>query len=303
MNIQETKPNFIIIGAMKSATTSLYTYLKQHPDIFMTNIKEPMFFNNLNEKNNFYIKEGMRKRRKIRTFKEYFNLFKNATNQKAIGEASPQYIYDKECPKLIKKHLPNTKIIAILRQPIDRAYSNFLHAKRSGKEDIEDFITAIHEEESRIKNGWNPLYHYINKGYYFKQLARYYEVFEKENIKIILFSELKKNPINTIKNVFRFLNVDEDFIPNTKHKANTSGVPKGLLGYIITKLRYYNLIPNIEFSKYLNKDIINLIYNITYNKPEKINIAIKKELTNRYYKEDIKHLENLTNYNLEHWLN
>jgi len=302
MNTQKIKPNFIIIGAMKSATTSLYAYLKQHPDIFMTNIKEPMFFNNLNNKNDFIIKEGRKKRTKINTFEEYYTLFRNANNQKAIGEASPEYIYTKECPELIKKHLPNTKIIAILRQPIERAYSNFLHAKRSGKENIEDFITAINEEDSRIIKGWSPLYHYINKGYYFKQLERYYKLFEKENIKIILFSELKKNPVKTTQNVFRFLNVDDSFTPNTKKKANVSGVPKGFIGYVITKIRYYNLMPNIELSKYLNKHIINFIYNMTYNKPEKINASIKKELTSLYYKKDIKKLENLTNYNLENWL-
>jgi len=302
MNTHKIKPNFIIIGAMKSATTSLYAYLKQHPDIFMTDIKEPMFFNNLNKKNTFIIKEGRKKRTKINTFEEYYTLFRNANNQKAIGEASPEYIYTKECPELIKKHLPNTKIIAILRQPIERAYSNFLHAKRSGKENIKDFITAIDEEEYRIKKDWSPLYHYINKGYYFKQLERYYKLFEKENIKIILFDELKKNPVKTTQNVFRFLNVDDSFTPNTKKKANVSGVPKGLMGYFITKIRYYNLMPNIELSKYLNQHIINFIYNMTYNKPDKINPSIKKELTSLYYKKDIEKLESLTNYKLENWL-
>jgi hypothetical protein len=127
-------------------------------------------------------------------------------------------------------------------------------------------------------------------------------LFEKENIKIILFDELKKNPVKTTQNVFRFLNVDDSFTPNTKKKANVSGVPKGLMGYFITKIRYYNLMPNIELSKYLNQHIINFIYNMTYNKPDKINPSIKKELTSLYYKKDIEKLESLTNYKLENWL-
>jgi hypothetical protein len=87
---REKKPNFIIIGAMKAATTSLYTYLKQHPDVFMTTIKEPMFFNNFQKKNNF--KGAGRKTKKITTFEQYYPLFDAVKKEKAIGEASPAYI-------------------------------------------------------------------------------------------------------------------------------------------------------------------------------------------------------------------
>ena len=97
------KPNFIIIGAMKAATTSLYTYLKQHPDIFMSSVKEPMFFNNYTKENNYIVKG--RKTKKITTLKQYYDLFNAVKNETAIGEASPSYISDKNCPILIKKHL------------------------------------------------------------------------------------------------------------------------------------------------------------------------------------------------------
>ena len=86
----EKKPNFIIIGAMKAATTSLYTYIKQHPDIFMTKVKEPMFFNNFQQENNYNILGS--KSKKATTLEEYLAMFKDAKNEKAIGEASPFYI-------------------------------------------------------------------------------------------------------------------------------------------------------------------------------------------------------------------
>jgi hypothetical protein len=258
------KPNFIIIGAMKAATTSLYTYLKQHPDVFMTSIKEPKFFNNLNKNSVFKLKgKGLVK---IKTMEQYQNLFQKAINEIAIGEASPSYIFDEDCHILIKDNLPRVKIIAILRQPVERAYSNFLHAKRADQEKETEFEKAFNEENEMLKKGIKTHY-YLEKGFYYKQLKRYYAVFPKEQIKIILFEDIIKSPEKITQEVFEFLNVDSSFIPNTSKKANVSGVPKGTLGWIIMKLRKNNLMPNIEFSKIYPEFIVNLILNTIYSKP------------------------------------
>ena len=293
-------PNFIIIGAMKAATTSLYNYLKQHPDIFMPSIKEPMFFNNYNKEYN-YITKG-RKTKKITTLKQYYNLFDSVKNETAIGEASPGYISDKNCPTLIKKHLPNVKIIAILRHPVERAYSNYLHAHRSGKEILYDFEKAFNEEEVRIKKNWSPLYHYKSKGFYFEQLNRYYNLFPKENIHIVLFEEIIKDPKSVSKKIFKFLNVDSSFIPDSSKQINVSGTPKGFFGWLVMKGRYYNLIPNIVFSKYVPEAIIKFLFKSAYSNPKKITNDKIKKLTDLHYKEDILKLEKLINKDLKHWL-
>ena len=299
MTLQK-KPNFIIIGAMKAATTSLYTYLKQHPDVFMTTIKEPMFFNNFQKKNNF--KVHGKKTKKITTFKQYYSLFDAVKNEKAIGEASPAYISNENCPNLIQQHLPNAKIIAVLRQPVARAYSNFLHARRADRESISDFETAFNKETERKTENWSPLYHYKSKGYYTEQLERYFTLFPKENIKVLLFEDLVNNPIETTQELFKFLNIDKSFIPETSKKANVSGTPKGIFGWIIMKLRYYNLIPNIQFSNYLPNFMIQFIFNSAYKKARPLAPEIKKRLTHTYYKEDILKLEKLIERDLQHWL-
>ena len=298
--IQQKKPNFIIIGAMKAATTSLYTYLKQHPDVFMTAIKEPMFFNNFQNNNNFKILG--RKTKKITTFEQYYPLFDAVKNEKAIGEASPTYISSENCPNLIQQHLPNVKIIAVLRQPVARAYSNFLHARRADRESISDFETAFNKETERKTENWSPLYHYKSKGYYAEQLERYFTLFPKENIKVLLFEDLVNNPIETTQELFKFLNIDKSFIPETSKKANVSGTPKGIFGWIIMKLRYYNLIPNIQFSNYLPDFMIQFIFNSAYKKARPLAPEIKKRLTHTYYKEDILKLEKLIERDLQHWL-
>ena len=298
--IEQKKPNFIIIGAMKAATTSLYTYLKQHPDVFMTAIKEPMFFNNFQNNNKFKVLG--RKTKKITTFEQYYPLFDAVKNEKAIGEASPAYISNEDCPSLIQQYLPNTKIIAVLRQPVARAYSNFLHARRADREPIADFETAFNKEAERKTENWSPLYHYKDKGYYAEQLERYYTLFQEENIKILLFEDLVNNPIKTTQELFKFLNIDKSFIPETSKKANVSGTPKGIFGWIIMKLRYYNLIPNIQFSNYLPGFIIQFIFNSAYKKASPLSPELKKKLTHTFYKEDILKLEKLIGKDLQHWL-
>ena len=285
---------------MKAATTSLYTYLKQHPDIFMTAIKEPMFFNNLQKNNNF--KAHSRKAKKITTFEEYYSLFNTVKNEKAIGEASPSYISNEECPSLIRQHLPRAKIIAVLREPVARAYSNFLHARRADREPIADFETAFNKETERKSKNWSPLYHYKDKGYYSEQLYRYYTLFPKENIKILLFEDLIKNPIKTTQEIFKFLNIDSSFVPNTSKKANVSGTPRGIFGWVIMKLRYYKLIPNIQFSNYLPSFILQFIFNSAYKKANPLEARLKKRLTHTYYKKDILKLEKLIGKDLQHWL-
>ena len=296
---QIRKPNFMIVGAMKAATTSLYTYLKQHPDVFMSSIKEPKFFNNIGKDPELQLNaKGMKK---INTFKEYYSLFEDVKNETAIGEASVSYLFDEDCAKLINQHLPETKIIAILRQPVDRAYSNFLHAKKADKEKIPFFEDAF-EETKRKKKKDQPIKYYKEKGYYTEQLKRYYNLFPKENIKILLFEEVTNNPVATSQKIFNFLNLDSSFIPDTSTKVNVSGAPKGLFGWLIMKLRYYNLIPDIQFSKYLPRFIIQIIFNAAYKKAQPLSRTLRNRLTNQFYEEEIRKLEKLIDKDLSHWL-
>ncbi|OUV70037.1 MAG: hypothetical protein CBC83_09545 [Flavobacteriales bacterium TMED123] len=298
--MKKNLPNFIIIGAMKAATTSIYTYLKQHPDIFMPKVKEPMFFNNYHQDNKYVVKGSNKK--KITTLKQYKSLFDEVKAEGAIGEASPSYIYNEKAAELIKKEIPNVKIIVVLRQPVERAYSNFLHAKRAGKEAENDFEKTFDLEDERKIANWSPLYHYKSKGFYFEQLQRYFKVFPKENIKILLFEDIVKSPMESTQKLFSFLEVDANFKPDTSRKTNVSGKPKGMLGWILMKIRYYNLLPNIQLSKYLPQSAIRLLFKAVYEKPEKLDKHLKKKLTEKHFKSDILQLEKLIEKDLSHWL-
>src|SRR5919202_6537946 len=211
-----TMPNFFIIGAMKSGTTALYYYLEQHPEIYMSPVKEPNFFCSQERKN------GADAVTDIRT---YQHLFRGVSDEKAIGEASHSYLYDPRAVAEIRRYLPQATLIAILRNPVDRAYSHFLHMVRSGTEPLDDFAQALREEEAGI-NKERTFQDYIGRGLYYNQLKRYFETFPREQVRVYLYEDLSGAPITTAQDAFRFLKVDDSFVPDVSLRRNVSGYPK-----------------------------------------------------------------------------
>src|SRR5215210_1748036 len=152
-------PNFLVIGAGKSGTTSLYHYLRQHPDVYMSPVKEPLFFAAEGGRIRFPGPDGRMISRAanpgaVTRMKDYRALFAGVSGKKAVGEASPQYLYTPEAPLRIKHYVPEAKLIAVLRNPVERAYSAFLHRTRLGREPLADFSEALRQEDSRMREGW-----------------------------------------------------------------------------------------------------------------------------------------------------
>lgn len=156
-----SEPNFLIIGAAKAGTTSLYHYLAQHPQVFLSANKEPHFFaleNNPPDYKGPGDEQGVRSR--ITDWQSYLALFSKATGQhRAIGEASTLYLYHPDAPSNIHRHLPDMKMIALLRNPVDAAYSAFGHMYREGREPCNDFMQALKEEDHRVAENWAPSRH------------------------------------------------------------------------------------------------------------------------------------------------
>ena len=212
-------PNFLIIGTAKAGTTSIASYLAQHPEIYISPIKEPYFFSFEGEEVNF---QGPGDRHAFRLcvnhLIDYQKLFENVSGEIAVGEASSTYLYIDKSAKRIRDYLPDVKIIAILRNPVDRAYSSYLHLIRDGHEKIIDFSLALKEESKRIHNNWMPLWHYKQYGFYYKQLKNYYNVLDPHQIKVFLYEDLTLNPHFLLKEIFEFLDVDSYFVPDTSVK-------------------------------------------------------------------------------------
>ena len=299
-------PNFLIVGAQKSGTTSLYNYLKQHFEIFMPDkLKEPKFFvaplfKKINHDQPLWANfmDTI-----IFEWQDYLKLFENVQKEKAIGESSVTYLYYYETAIiLIKKYLGNTKIIMSLRNPIDRAFSGYLHSRRDNRENL-SFEDALKEENKRKRQKWIPLYHYISIGFYYNQVKAYLDNFDQ--VKICLYDDLKRDTLGLVKGMYEFLEVDTSFTPDVNIRYNVTGIPKSK--FIHQFLEESNTLKSVV------KPIFNVL--VPQGKWLKIREKIKiknlqkpqmKPETREYlkdlYREDILKLQDLMKRDLSIWL-
>ena len=193
--------DFIGIGAQKSGTSWLYACLYEHPEICAP-IKELHFFS---------------RDRYQKGLKWYEQHFATCSQQKKRGEFSTSYLYSNEAAKRIHGAYPEAKIIVSLRNPIDRAFSQYRNAIKAGEiEPTVNFESYIKTEPSAFK-----------QGYYTGQLRRYFEYFDPKQIHIIIYEDIKKDPRRVIKEIYRFLNIDESFVPEMlERKVNVARTPR-----------------------------------------------------------------------------
>ncbi|MEP2023980.1 MAG: sulfotransferase [Reichenbachiella sp.] len=294
--MKQNKPNFVIIGAAKSGTTSLFDYLTQHPDIYVPEIKECKYFSYDGD----YEGPGSERMnaRLIKSSEDYYQLFQNRS-ESLLGDISADYIFyhEKVIPRIVKDLGTDIKVIAILRNPVDRAYSAYLHKVRDLLETL-TFEEALNEEAKRIRNNWEFLWYYKTAGLYSEAIAHYASVFP--HFKVFLFDDLKKDPKKVTKELFQILEVDEEIEIEYTIK-NFSGVPKSkhlqsvLRSNSEVKKWILSLIPKTIRTK--AKDYL-LKRNLS---KQKMNVETRAELA-RFFTDDINKLEKIINRDLSKWL-
>ena len=203
-------PDFFIIGAPKAGTTALHVALAAHPQVFMPRLKEPKFF----------LYDGSRPvptrgpgdahgtREVIWRRDRYEALFAGAPPGRLRGESTAFYLQDPVALGRIRAEIPEAKLVAIVRDPVDRAYSNWLHLWADGLEPIGDFVTAFDAEEQRIAAGWGYFWHYRRLGLYGKQVARALELFARDQLHLLRYRDLVDRPEATLNGVCDFLGLD-----------------------------------------------------------------------------------------------
>jgi hypothetical protein len=286
------------VGAAKSGTTSLYRYLRQHPDIFMPEWKELSLF----------IGDSFGPLHRVKKPYYYQKAFSKVQNQTAVGEASTAYLFDEAAPKIIKEKLGTIRIIIILRNPIAMSYSLYNHQVRREGETVEDFEEALARENDRRRDpefkkkcyGWHANYYYYQRGLYYKQVKRYLDTFGREHVLIILFEELANEPLGVLKKTFHFLEVDDTFVPQIKVHNPGGGILSIPLFWKDTGLFLKTF--QFVFSKNLIKKIPHLIRNFGRNPPQPIDTITAKKLRDKFH-EDICQLERLIGKDLSTWKN
>ena len=286
-------PNFICLGAAKSGTTTLHDILRQHPEIYVPAFKEPHFFDipeNYKNGIDWYQK----------------NYFKNA-NKKVIAEFTPSYFFDKEAPERIFNNLGSeVKFVVLLRHPVDRAYSHYLHSKRDEHEEL-DFVESLLQEGDRLlhhiekKDYLSYLRNsYISQGLYGDMVERYLKYFKLENFMFIHFEKeflLKRD--KTIQRVLGFLDIDPKIKLQTDLRSNPSSIEKSkTLKRIMKKKGWWRtiikwLLPSIQLRQIIRNRVQRL--NIKEYKAEKISEELKSKLFSSYFRDNIDKFERLTN--------
>lgn len=298
-------PNFLIIGAAKSGTTSLYRYLRQHPDVYMSAVKEPRFFAYAEDPppmNGPGDERTNEAAGAVYTRDAYRQLFAEATTETAVGEASPNYLYSATAPRLIHEHLPEARLIAILRHPVERAYSHFLHLVRSGREPLRDFGAALDAEPERIAAGWEWSWHYRHMGYYGEQLARYLEHVDREQLTVYLFEDFTADPVALAQDIFRVLGVDDAFVPDTSMRYEASGVPKSdrFQRFLLNPDHWIRRISRFLIPEPVRERLLIRMKNVNLEKPP-LEPDVRERLT-AAYRDDVLRLQDLIDRDLSAWL-
>lgn len=294
-------PNFLMIGAQKSATTTIAYYLEQHPEIYMSPIKEPGFFDFEGVAPKFS-GPGDREMYKfvITDIESYQNLFREAKTEKAIGEATTWYLYSEKAPKRIKFYIPNVKLVVVLRNPISRAYSAYMHTVRDGREKL-SFYDALEAEEERAKANWEYIWRYQQIGLYSKQLKRYLSEFREEQIKVFLYEDFCNNTDLFFRDLFEFLGVDQRFNISISKNLNVSGVTK-------SKLVHSLLQDTNPLKKTLRPFFPTSLREFAANKARALNYHKRpcsyedKVRLLEIFRSDIIELQEILGRDLSHWL-
>jgi hypothetical protein len=218
-------PNFLVLGASKCGTTTFYYYLKQHPEIFLPAQKELHYFsikqileNSQGPGDDLHF-SGL-----CRSWGEYKKHFSGVAGEKAIGEVSPSYLYYGEYEE-IRRRLDAVKAVILLRNPVDKAYSQYLHLRRHYLEEL-SFEEGLDAERERRNAGWSDMWRYVDSGLYARQVSRAISAFGPSNVKVLFFEEFVAHPVETMRATFSFLGVDENVQLKKEPPHNRTGLPK-----------------------------------------------------------------------------
>lgn len=298
-------PNFFIVGTGKAGTTSLYRYLSQHPQIYMSPIKEPSYFASEVRLENLSPAFRKHVRRQsigmsnplgwlVLDWNEYLELFRNANGEKAIGEATPSYLWSESAAANIHARIPHAKIIMMLRDPAERAFSQYLHQLSEGltrytfREQIEKSARGGHRELS-------ILYPFLEVGLYYDQVKRYEHYFPSHQIRIYWYEEAWRRPQWLLSDIFEFLEVDPAFQPDLAERTLQRRAPRApALNYLLKK---YEIWPRMK------RLIPPSLRAMAFHRGKNLVLDTKdRQFLIAYYREDIRNLAALLNRDLSAWL-
>jgi hypothetical protein len=233
----------------------------------------------------------------------YERLFRGVTNELAVGEASVPYLYMPNAPERIRHYIPRAKLIALLRHPVDRAYSAYLMRVASGHETLRDFAQAFRAGDERLRRQWGWAWHYAYVGFYHRHLTRYFTLFDRRQIRIYLHEDFHARPLAILQDIFRFLGVDDTVVPDTATRYNVGGVPRNrALQVFLTGPHPLKTLLKPFLPPRLRRSLLDVLvdWNLVKYKPP-LAPEVRRELL-AAYRDDIRKLQDLIERDLSAWL-
>jgi hypothetical protein len=221
-------PNFVVIGSSRSGTTSLYHHLNLHPEVYVTPVLEPRFFAFEGHSLDYQGPgDWLLKDRVVTSAVDYLALFDGVTTETAIGEVSPAYLSSIRAPHRIYHYAPNAKIIAILRNPVERAVSSFRLEQLTGFETVPSLADALDLETNRTRAGWSYVWRYGYRGLYYTHLRRYFDLFPRDRIKVFRYEDWADDAGRALlREVLDFLEVDYGALPRCAVRLNSTSTER-----------------------------------------------------------------------------
>lgn len=287
--------DFFLVGAARCGTTTLYNYLNNSDALFLPLVKEPNFFSNVDSPKTEDFenpKPGEKYHAKIiDDIKIYNALYANANTSQLKGDTSPSYIWDTTVAKKLYNHNPKSRILISLRHPVDRAYSHYIMNYYTGTDNSKTFDEALKAEKNPV---WGSCNEYLEMGFYYHQVKSYYDIFPKEQIKVLVYEDWIKNISNTIEEIFSFLEIEfcDSVLKEPVESNKITPVKKKALLNVLRQNKIKGTIKRL-----INQDRIDALKSYFFNDDskeiEKIDLELRKELSTKF-SEDITKLSKLT---------
>ena len=300
------RPDFLIVGAPKAGTTALHAGLARHPDVFTTTPKEPKYFLCDEAPPPAWHGPGDAHSQQewVWRRKDYERLFEDAGPAHVRGESTPFYLWSRGAHRRIAEALPDVRLVAVVRDPIDRAYSNWMHLWSDGLEPVGDFEQTFSLQQERIDAGWAPFWRYVELGRYGEQLAHLHTYVDPERVLVIRYREIVDRPAETVDRVCRFLGIREglvDWIPrdNSRNFVVPGWRPR-TLGPLIRAGAWAGQFAPPQVWRAASRPMVSRLSGREMTRPE-ISPQAHARLI-RHFADDIHRLSELTGEDFSDWL-
>jgi Sulfotransferase domain len=286
-------PNFIIVGAPKAGTTSLYAYLNQHPQVYMSPIKEPGYFAPEYGLQNY-----------LSRWEGYLTLYHGVQEETAIGEATVCYLLSRTAAQNIAARVPHAKIIISLRNPVDRAFSQYLEmltvgaTRKSFREEIDANLRCRPDANGSFEYQW-PRRPFLVFGRYHDQIKRYFNAFPRAQIHVMYYEDLQRAPARAVADLFAFLGLDPSYLPDVSRRHNEPHVPR-LLGATYL-LKTWGLWPYLR--SLAPRQLGPRLRSLAFRARGSLTMApADRAFLTDYYRDDVRALQLLLDRDLTSWL-